>query len=172
VVCLIMDRRGFRTPRESESMARLKHIYADKYPYFITTRTASGKQVFSNEKNAEILLSAIYFGREKGWYQLLSFVIMPDHLHLIVIPAEKNVSQIMKSIKGFASRAINLEGRSGVPLWQEGFYDYAIDGVKKLITKIRYVEENPVRKGLAFKVEDYRFSSAGGSNDTDLVSSL
>lgn len=128
--------------------------------------------MFSDEKKAEVLLSAIYFGREKGWYRLLSFVIMSDHLHVIVVPAAKTVSQIMKSIKGFTSRLVNLGRKSESSLWQGGFYDYVIDDVEKLIAKIRYIEENPVRKGLVLRAEDYRFSSANQSNDTDLVKFL
>ena len=47
------------------------------------------------------------FGRRQKWYYLLSFVIMPDHMHLIIIPRKKNISECMKSIKGFSARKIN-----------------------------------------------------------------
>ena len=47
-----------------------------------------------------------YFGREQQWYYLLSFVIMPDHMHLIIIPRGKNISECMKSIKGFSARKV------------------------------------------------------------------
>jgi len=116
-----------------------------------------------------MVLDAILFGANQGWYFLLSFVIMPDHVHLIVIPKGKNISSCMKSIKGFSARQINaLFGRKG-SLWQNGFYDYILDSEEKVLSRMKYVEDNPVRRSLVKNAEDYPYSSAAHRDKTDFA---
>lgn len=148
-------------------MSQLKHIHIEGYPYFVTT-TTSGKKVFSDAKNADILLSCIYYARKSGWYLLLSFVIMPEHLHMVVVPRSKNISNIMQSIKGYSARVLNLNVHNNGSVWQEGFYDYVLDNEDKLFTKIKYIENNPVKEGLALEPELYPYSSAYKQNSNDL----
>jgi REP element-mobilizing transposase RayT len=100
-------------------MPILKPIYAKEYPYVATTVTANREPIFKEANTADILLGAILFGREQQWYYLLSFVIMPDDMHLIIIPRGKNISECMKSIKGFSARKVKyppaeLGGYSGI----------------------------------------------------------
>ena len=92
-------------------------------------------QYSGDSKFADIVLEAILFGKRQHWYYLLSFVIMPDHMHLIIIPEDKAISGYMKSIKGFSSRQINeVFGRKG-SIWQNGFYDYILDSEEKVLSK-------------------------------------
>jgi REP element-mobilizing transposase RayT len=132
-----------------------------------TTVTFNREPVFKDSKAANIVLEAILFGKRQKWYYLLSFVIMPDHIHLVLVPREKNISECMKSIKGFSSRQINeLFNRKG-SIWQAGFYDYILDSDEEVLSRIRYIEENPVRKGMVEYAEDYKYSSVGYRDETD-----
>jgi REP element-mobilizing transposase RayT len=150
-------------------MPRLRHIQVKEYPYVTTTVTVNREAIFSNSKAADILLGAILFGKRQQWYYLLCFVIMPDHLHLMIIPKDKNISECMKSIKGYSAREINLIlGRNG-SIWQSGFYDYILDSEEKVLTRMRYIEENPTRKGLVLHLEDYGYSSIKFRGDTDFA---
>jgi REP element-mobilizing transposase RayT len=150
-------------------MPRLRHIQVKEYPYVTTTVTVNREAIFVDSKAADILLDAILFGKRQQWYYLLCFVIMPDHLHLMIIPKDKNISECMKSIKGYSAREINLIlGRNG-SLWQSGFYDYILDSEEKVLTRMRYIEENPVRKGLVLHLEDYGFSSIKFRAETDFA---
>ena len=88
-------------------MGNLKRLNLENYPSFITTKTINNYSFFNNPENAEILISTLYFGRENNWFSLIAFVVMSDHLHLIIIPQKKNISQAMHSIKSFSSKAIN-----------------------------------------------------------------
>jgi len=132
-----------------------------------TSVTVNREPIFEDSKALDIQLEAILFGRRQQWYYLLAFVIMPDHLHLIIIPKDKNISECMKSIKGFSARRINKAfGRKG-SIWQSGFYDYIIDSEEKVLNRIRYIEENPVRKGMVMQPEDYKYSSIRYRDETD-----
>lgn len=149
-------------------MARLRHLNVKQHVYFITSRTAEGKFLFASSENAEVLRSAIYFGRENGWYLLLAFTIMPDHFHLLIIPKGRTVSKTMQGIKGYVSRILGQRGWGSGIIWQPGFYDYVVDSEDKLFTKARYIEENPLRKGLVARPDKYMFCSAHEGNPTDL----
>lgn len=152
-------------------MPRLKHIHIEGYPYFVTAAT-NGRKVFSDTQSADILLSCICHARKVGWYLLLAFVIMPDHLHMIVVPRNKNISQIMKSMKGYSARLINAHNQNRGSIWQEGFYDYILDTQDKLLTKLEYIQNNPVKEGLAKEPELYCYSSAYRPDLSDLSAYL
>jgi len=133
----------------------------------VTTVTAGRAPIFEESKTADNVLEAILFGRGQEWYYLLSFVIMPDHMHLVIIPREKNISECMKSIKGFSARRINeLLNRKG-SVWQNGFYDYILDSENKTLSRMKYIEDNPVRKGIVTVAKDYEYSSINYRGETD-----
>jgi len=93
-------------------------------------------------------------------YDLYVAVVMPEHVHLILIPAVClsrqcviPLPEIMKNIKGRAANKINrLLGRRGA-VWQEESFDRVLRRSEKLDEKIAYVLDNPVRRGL---VKDWR----------------
>jgi putative transposase len=149
-------------------MPESKHMYIKDYPHVVTTVTLDREPIFKESKAGEILLDAILFGRRQQWYYLLSFVIMPDHMHLIIIPRDKNISECLKSIKGFSARRINSVFERKGPVWQNGFYDYILDNEEEVLSRMRYIENNPVRKGMVTRPESYKFSSINYREETDI----
>jgi REP element-mobilizing transposase RayT len=89
---------------------------------------------------------------------------MPDHAHLILTPMTDYVrqlvvslSEIMKAIKGASAHAINRRlGRNGT-VWQQESFDHVLRSAESLDGKIRYVLENPVRRGLVNDWNEYRW---------------
>lgn len=150
-------------------MPKLIHVAVAAYPYFITARTHNGARIFNDPRNADVMRSALYYWRERGRYYLLGFVIMPNHLHVVLQPrGEERVPTIMQSLKGYASRAINnLHGTKG-KLWQDGYYDYVLETGEKLVRRIEYMHSNPIRQGLVEDASVYPYSSACQANPTDL----
>jgi len=149
-------------------MGNLQRLNLKNYPSFITTKTINNTLFLKKPENAQKVISAIYYGRKNRWFNLISFVVMPDHLHLIIIPGVKNISQSMHSIKSFSSKEINkINDRNG-RIWQASFRDFTIYSEKLLLQKITYIHNNPVRKGLSLEVSDYKFSSANPVYETDV----
>jgi len=148
-------------------MPKLKHIFIKDYPYVVTTVTLDREPILKESRAANAVVEAILFGKRRQWYYLLSFVIMPDHMHLVIIPRDKNISQCMKSVKGFSARRINSMFDRRGSVWQNGFYDYILDDEEKVLSRMRYVENNPVRKGIVTNTEDYGYSSAKYRAETD-----
>ena len=136
--------------------------------HYITTKTVNNIVFFDKEKNTEAVKSAIYFGRKIKWFNLVAFVIMPDHLHLIIVPDQKNISQAMDSIKSYSSKEINKINNSGRKVWQSSFRDFTIYTETQLLDKITYIHNNPLRKGLVSDPSIYNFSSANPKYETDI----
>ena len=102
------------------------------------------------------------FGNGKR-YELLIAVVMPDHAHAILTPRRDDagdplpMASLMQSIKSYtAHRVAKIEARS-LPVWQAESLDHVLRHQESLEQKIEYIRQNPVRKGLAKKPEDYEW---------------
>jgi putative transposase len=149
-------------------ISKLKHIQSKGCTYFITTCIANRNMIFADCGLAQILMDDIIYGRNEGWYYLFGFVIMPDHLHLELAPRNKAIPAIMKCLKGYSSRQINLKNERTGTLWQEGYMDFPIYSKKIAWQKLVYIEQNPVRAGLVTEAINYPYSSAGMHDLLDL----
>ncbi|MBL7120084.1 MAG: transposase [Dehalococcoidia bacterium] len=142
-------------------MAKLAHFGAEDQCYFITTTTQGRKPVFVKQGNALILWSTINNQRQRDRFYLLGFVIMPDHLHLLIIPrGENKISFIMQEIKKGSARLINKSRKRMGKVWMDEYYDHVVRSKKGLAEKMRYMHHNPVKKGLVENEEEHPFSSA------------
>ena len=90
----------------------------------------------------------------------MAWVVMPNHVHLLVEVWDKPLAGLVKSWKGYSARQINrILGRTG-PLWQEEYWDRYIRNEEHFQKALRYVEGNPVRARLVRESADWPFSSA------------
>jgi REP element-mobilizing transposase RayT len=119
------------------------------------------------------MMSVLYYARQNYSFRLLSFVIMPDHLHAIIVPAPRNdISQVMRYIKGRYARLHNQALNTSGDVWQDSFHDHGIRDEESLWQIVRYIEQNPIVGGLTSSAADYSFSSANALCPTDLGSYL
>jgi putative transposase len=88
---------------------------------------------------------------------LHAFVIMPDHFHALITPApDVSLEKAMQFIKG----GFSFRLKSKLDVWMRSFNESQISTEEKFMSCVRYIEENPVRRGLAATPEAYHFSSA------------
>lgn len=94
-------------------------------------------------------------------YRLISWVIMPNHGHILISPIIGNrLSDIMHSIKSFTAHEANrVLGRRG-PFWAKEYFDRYIRNQKHFANTVKYIEENPVKARLCKLPEDWRYGSA------------
>lgn len=113
---------------------------------------------------AQMVVEAIHYNaRVLGHYQLHAFVVMPNHVHLLVTPSVA-LPVLTKSLKGItAKRANALLGLTGRRLWQEESYDHLVRSEAEFERIRNYIEANPVRAELVTYPDEYRWSSAGGA---------
>ena len=95
--------------------------------------------------------------RSQGRFLLHAFVIMPDHFHALITPApDVSLEKAMQFIKGGFS--FRLKSKSDV--WMRSFNESQIMSAEKFVSCVRYIEENPVRRGMASTPDAFQFSSA------------
>jgi len=94
-------------------------------------------------------------------YRLLAWCLMPNHVHVVIeMGGNVSLSIILKSWKSFAARRANAElGRSG-SFWHADYFDRYMRSEDHLNRTIEYVEQNPVKAGLARMAADWAWSSA------------
>jgi len=130
-------------------------------PSLLTTNVYSRRPIFQSPAAAQILLSTIAEVRQQTRFKLLAFVVMPDHLHLVVVLSSgQSLSDIMRLIKGrFSVRYHRLVGKCG-QFWQERYHERTIRNERALVLAIEYVYANPVEAGLVTQAEMFAWSSA------------
>ena len=127
--------------------------------YFVTAVTAQRRSLFQVAATAELLQVTTMDYHRQGKFLLHAFVIMPDHLHALITPApEVSLEKAMQYIKG----GFSFRLKSKHDVWMQGFNESQIQTADKFKNCLRYIEENPVRRGLAETSGAYRFSSATG----------
>jgi REP element-mobilizing transposase RayT len=101
----------------------------------------------------------LYFDGER--YRLLAWCIMPNHVHAVVEPIEGNrLGAILQAWKSFsAKRANSVLGRRG-PFWHKDYFDRFIRDEGHPTRTVEYVENNPVKAGLAPSANSWPWSSS------------
>ena len=124
--------------------------------FFITSRTYNSRRLFQIPSTAELFLQTLQHYRAEGHYQLHAFVVMPDHIHLLMTPQAITLERTIGFIKGGFSHRLN----SKLPVWQRSFTDHRIRDREDFETRRTYIHQNPVRAHLSRTPEAYPFSSA------------
>lgn len=92
-------------------------------------------------------------------YELHAWVVMPNHVHLLVTPFV-DLRELTRRLKGATARLVNQAlGRSGT-LWQDECFDRLVRNETEFTRTLGYIENNPVKACLAASPEEYRWSSA------------
>jgi REP element-mobilizing transposase RayT len=168
---------------------RLPHYYSVGHPIFVTWRlfnslpanrvfpaaTTSGRvfvamdQLLDNVRTgplhlrrpefAEMMVEAIRYREREGQFALHNFVVMANHVHLLITPRIE-LPKLTQSLKRATVREGNrLLATTGQPFWQDESYDRWVRDAEEFERIARYIENNPVNAGLCASPEDYRWSS-------------
>jgi REP element-mobilizing transposase RayT len=162
--------------------SRYKVVESDGV-YFTTSTIVEWIPIFTNENTFQIITNSLNYCINENMLKIYSFVIMPNHLHLIV--SAKDLSESMKSFKRHTAKKVleylkkskhdwilnqmhffkkrnKLE--SEYQVWQEGFHPQLISSNKMLEQKTNYNHQNPVRKGFVNEAEYWKYSSASNKD--------
>jgi REP element-mobilizing transposase RayT len=121
----------------------------------------SGPAFLRQPAIAEIVLVSIEYGSELEHYRIHSWVIMPNHVHLLLTPLVA-VSRLLGSLKSSTAKQANpMLHRTGQAFWQDESYDHLVRNGDEFRRIQGYIENNPVTAGLETRPQDYAWSSAG-----------
>jgi putative DNA methylase len=126
-------------------------------------RATSGPLYLGMPEIAKLTVDAFRHGAERmRLYQLHAYVVMPNHVHLLITPMVQ-VAKITHSLERFTAKEANrVLGMSGQPFWQDESYDRLVRDQREFERIVCYVEHNPVRAGLSTVPEGFCWSSAEG----------
>ena len=128
--------------------------------YFVTFITWQRRRLFVVEPSVRLFLKTLYSYRRQGRFQLHAFVLMPEHVHLLLTPAsDVTLERAIQFIKGGYSRAFGLDFRGG-EVWQRGFTDHRIRDAQDFEGHRVYIHQNPVEGKLVERTVEYRYCSA------------
>jgi len=129
----------------------LPHFRNPEKTYFITFCTRDRNVLAPNERTI-VLREAVKHHRQM--YYLVGSVVMPDHVHLVLMPLDAAIYEIVKQIKGASAREINRQRAASGALWQREYFDRQLREGEDARKKGEYVINNPVRARLVARTED------------------
>ena len=124
-------------------------------------RALSGPVWLKDPRVASLVVDSLLFGdRSLRQYDLQAYVVMANHVHLLLSPRVE-LRKITQGIKGTtAQRANRLLDREGLPFWQHESFDHWPRNDFERRRIIGYIESNPVKAGLVQRDQDWPWSSA------------
>jgi len=151
-------------------MGRLHHRTCEGCTYFVTTKAAQSIALLQVHEIAEIVIAKLLHYRMAGAYQLHEFVLMPNHFHLLLTPTDStSLEKAMQLIKGRSSHEIHQQCGRRMEIWQAGFHEATIRDTADYLSRVRYIQMNPVAAGFVAKAEDWRWGSASGQFTVDPI---
>ncbi len=157
----------------------------NEIPHFVTFTVVGWVDVFSREIYKESILESLdYCIQEKG-LRVHAWIIMTNHLHLIISSIDKPIAAIVRDIKKYTSRKLielikenpsesrkewmlNMFSYVGkgnkrnkdFQFWQQNYHPVELCANEKLDQRLKYLHENPVRSGLVCEAWHYKYGSA------------
>ena len=156
----------------------LQRHYGQGHLHFITFSCYRRLPFLKTERARDAFVSELVALRDAVGFRLLGFVVMPEHVHLLISePPEGTPSEVLQKLKLRVARKLRRgEKRAGTaqlrsPLeptresprafWQARFYDFNVYSEWKRKEKLEYMHANPVVRGLVEHPKDWRWSSWG-----------
>ena len=127
------------------------------------TLSVENKQpLFTDHKIVDKFVSFLDISRKRNECIVLLYTFMPDHIHM-VLQGQSDQVDLWKGIVDFKQKAGFYFQKSQIPYpLQKDFYDHIIRKEDDLVLQIRYIAENPVRRGLVNHWQDYPFTGSLG----------
>ncbi len=172
------------------SRKRVRHFDDGATSRFLTFSTYRRQPLFtqlSDPPAAQIALDAIRRTTERLNWSVFGFVVMPEHVHLVVAPRRESDGEIAPLLSGIKrpssyqikKRLLEVDpemverltvderpGKRAFRFWQEGGgYDRNLTGPDQIREKLQYIHSNPVRRGRCSGEDDWPWSSAREWND-------
>lgn len=117
--------------------------------YHITAVTRERTPYFGALDNGRKVVRELIVLQDRGIAETLCYVLMPDHLHWLMVLHEGTLADVVRLLKGRSARAI------GQPIWQANYYDHAVRQEEDLQKMARYIIANPLRANLVSQIGNY-----------------
>ncbi len=168
-------------------------IYDQSKTYFITSTVVGWIDVFDIKPCREVIIDSLKYSQKEKGLVIFAFVIMKNHIHLVVQASENNLSDIIRDFKKYTSRTITsilisseelksqwmieqfsrygaqCRNNETFQFWKQDNHPIELYSNKFINQKIKYIHNNPVKAGIVENPEDYLYSSASNYADMESV---
>jgi putative transposase len=136
------------------------------HTHFLTSDTYQKRNLLQSARMGSLFADVLQHYRREQKMQVHDFVVMPNHVHVMLTTME-TAETAMKRIKGcFSTRAIKELGFRQ-KIWQPGHFGKLVDSKGRFWAFRSYIRQNPVKAGLAPDEASWRFGSASGAFEID-----
>ena len=143
-----------------ELLPRAARVVIPGVPHHVIQRGNRQQRIFMTQGDCRRYVGMLAEACRAQRVRCLAWCLMPNHVHLVLVPPESDrLRAVMSSVNTRYAQSINRREQLTGHLFQDRFKSYAM-GEAHLTVAVRYVENNPVKAGLAEAAEDWRWSSA------------
>ena len=136
-----------------------RELYCQERIYFITICCYNGERLFVDPHPIDQMLQELDKCCNLQGFTNYAYCFMPDHIHLLL--KGKEGTDLIKLIKQFKQKTgYSFRKETGNRLWQKSYYDHILRKEEDVVEVVRYILENPIRKGLSVQAEEYPFSGS------------
>jgi putative transposase len=123
--------------------------------HFLTFSCHGRLPFLDDDAMRDVFESALEATRRRYVLFVLGYVIMPEHVHLLVSePRRATLDRAIQALKTSVSKQSKQR-----PFWLVRYYDFNVHSEDKRIEKLRYIHRNPVTRGLVDRPEEWKWSS-------------
>jgi len=143
--------------------AGLKRLHKSGQSHFLTFSCYHRLPLLTEMRMQDVFLGALEQSRKRFAMRVYSYVVMPEHVHLLVSePAGETLArfvQILKTKVAVAARKQHMRPSGGEPFWQARYFDHNVRNHEGFVTQLRYIHRNTVARGLCTRPEEWLWSS-------------
>jgi putative transposase len=139
----------------------LKRHQQSKQTHFVTFSCYRRLPRLRDDRVRDMFVESLERTRRSYRFRVYGYVVMPEHVHLVVSEPEVEVLAIaIQSLKiSVARREMYDHEKGDATLWQKRYYDHNVRNYESFVEKLRYIHRNPVKRGPVEKPEDWKWSS-------------
>jgi|SRR5579863_71185 len=135
----------------------LTRLHQSGQSHFVTFCCYDRRRLLTAEASRQVFESALERVRRSFRLRVYGYVVMPEHVHLLVSEPERDTrADAIKSLKQGVSRRLIGDAEH---FWQKRYYDFNLRNYPQFVEELRYIHRNPVKAGLCDRPEDWRWSS-------------
>jgi putative transposase len=146
----------------------LRRYHQARREHYLTWSCYRRRALLGTARRRDVFLSVLEQVRRRYRFVVMGYVVMPEHVHLLIgEPEHRTVAKVMQVLKQRTARRLLPRRRAGQAslweeeerFWQKRYYDFNVWSERKRVEKLRYMHQNPVRRGLVDSVEMWVWSS-------------
>jgi putative transposase len=143
---------------------RLPHWRMSGSIYFVTWRLDRDQQELTPIERDVVSSNIKYFDKQR--YDLFAFVVMPDHVHALVLPRNDFLlHQNVHTWKSYSAYKLQRDFQRRNRIWQDEYFDRIVRDQEELLEKAQYILNNPLK--IMPEIHDYRWVWIGDLAGTE-----